>query len=221
MKLKQTKFITGTPFSEYPIAANTALASGVPVKLTAGKVVTCTATDTTPILGVTAEKHSGVADAINPRSNATTIEVFDYPFSIYECSAIEIEASTDGTASIVDTVGLSSDFANDVFIGGVAKCTAAVTGTQAVVGTSYAITDSVGATSILTIAKNTKDGDKFLLFPPIGFIGGSYAADTGGALTGELTLAATAVIPFKVIGHDIERNKILVYPKATFYNELS
>ena len=56
---------------EYDIAQTTDIKEGTLVKIAAGLVVACDGTSA-PI-GVAAETHSGVADALNPRNDGTKL----------------------------------------------------------------------------------------------------------------------------------------------------
>ena len=74
----------GLTARSYPIAYNTAISSGQVVKLSAGKVVSAVAAETSPILGIAAENHPGVPDALNYRANGPEILVYDSPELIFE-----------------------------------------------------------------------------------------------------------------------------------------
>ena len=83
---------------EYDIAQTTDIKEGTLVKIAAGLVVACDGTSA-PI-GVAAETHSGVADALNPRNDGTKILVHDAPDAIFRCAAPKA-AATGGTATTV------------------------------------------------------------------------------------------------------------------------
>lgn len=185
---------------EYDIATNTSIAVGQIVKLVNGLVVAAVAGETSPILGIAAESHTGTADALNERNNGTKILVTDSPTLAFGCKAPLVTATGGTATTIVDTE--LATFVDDDFVGGYVKLAEKVSGSaiEDGEGTVYRITASVAATNTLTIDKTTagvvKAGDKFLLFPPIGFGKGNLAADGG------LSLAATAALPIRVVGRD-------------------
>ena len=158
---------------EYDIAQTTDIKEGTLVKIAAGLVVACDGTSA-PI-GVAAETHSGVADALNPRNDGTKILVHDAPDAIFRCAAPKA-AATGGTATTV-TFSTLAAFADDDFIGGYLKLVkkgANSTNADAI-GTVKRITDSAYATSgtvtTLTVASGATacEGDEFEIYPPFGF----------------------------------------------------
>lgn len=211
--------ITGNmehPASDYPIATATAVAPFQVVTITAGLVVLQAANGTGAILGVAAESHSGSASAINPRENGTVISVWDNPADIFICEAPEVTATGGSTTTIISTNIAAEDstnkFVDDDFNAGFAKLTykgASSTNTDPV-GTVYTISDydtSDRTFTINTAGGAVTSGDKFKFFPPIGFAKGNL--DSGIA---NLVLSDSAAIPFRVVGHDTAREKLLLFP---------
>ena len=154
---------------EYDIAQTTDIKEGTLVKIAAGLVVACDGTSA-PI-GVAAETHSGVADALNPRNDGAKILVHDAPDAIFRCAAPR-SAATGGTATTV-TFSTLAAFADDDFIGGYLKLVkkgAGSTNADAI-GTVKRITDSAYATSgtvtTLTVASGATacEGDEFEIYP--------------------------------------------------------
>lgn len=121
-----------TSIKEYDVDTSTVISIGQVVKLSAGKVVLAVAGETTPILGIAYENHSGAADTLNPRSNGTRIKVMDGPQSVYECTAPQVTA-TGGSTSTVAVSGLNGVFSDDDFNGGKIKLIAKVLTVQSLI----------------------------------------------------------------------------------------
>ena len=194
---------------EYDIAAATEIAFGQVVKLSEGLVVSAVVAETGAILGVAMEYHSGAADALNPRSNGTKIKVCDAPDLVMACAAFEITA-TGGSATTVtaSTLGAySADDWNGGFLVLVSKANGS-TNTDAI-GTVKRITDyaynSTGTVSTFTVASAgaANEGDKYLLFPPLGLA--KFNLDST-----KTKLVNTAVngTSLKVVGYDLEQKQI-------------
>lgn len=199
--------------NRYPIATDTAVKEGQVVKLTEGKVVLAVAAETSPILGVAKENHSGAADTLNQRSNGLEILVSDSPTAVYESPAPRITA-TGGTTTTIVASALAT-FADDDFNGGYAKLVTkgASSANTDPVGKVYPITDFVASTKTMTI--DTAGGavtanDVFEIYPPIGFAKGNF--DSGIA---KLVLTATAALPVKVV--DYNTDKGMVYHMAALH----
>lgn len=200
-----------TGMNEYDIATSTAVSYGQVVKLTTGKVVLATAGETSPILGIAAEDHSGSADALNPRANGTRIKVFDAPTAIYECAAPQVTATGGSTTTFVAST--VSGFSDDDFKGGYMKLI--TKGASSVitdpVGTVYPVTGSTAVsgtfTTTTTITGGCTAGDIFAIFPPIMFQKGNF--DSGIA---KLVLTASAALPVRVSKTDTDRNRIYFEP---------
>lgn len=208
---------------EYPIAYNTEIKRGAVVKLSSGLVAK--AGDTDVILGIAAESHKGVADALNPRANGTVIQVHDNPGIVIEVAAPVFEAN-GGTAVSGTTKGtVTADSAqlagsNDAFNGGYVKLKkAASTSAFGPEGCVKKINDFATATASSVTTKTitieeldigaAADGDEFWLFPPVGSSTGimSLSSDATG-----IVCTGVAATKLKVVGHDLERNKILLTP---------
>lgn len=184
---------------EYDIAKTTDIKEGSLVKIASGLVVACDGTSAP--LGVAAETHSGVADALNPRNDGGKLLVCDAPDAIFAC-AVPVAAATGGTATTV-TFSTLAAFADDDFVGGYLKLVkkgAGSTNTDAV-GTVKRITDSAyaasGTVTTLTVESGAAAcaGDAFEIYPPFGFK--KAALDSGGQ---KLVLTGTAASKLKVVG---------------------
>ncbi|OCZ54315.1 hypothetical protein [Dehalobacter sp. TeCB1] len=200
-----------TAMREYDIATNTAVALDQVVKLSSGKVVLAVAGETSPILGIAAEAHSGSADTLNPRANGLRIKVFDAPTQIYECPAPQVTATGGSTTTFVAST--IAGFADNDFVGSKMKLIqkgASSTITDPV-GTVYPITGSTAAsgtmTTTTTITGGCSAGDIFAIFPPVGFQKGNF--DSG---ISKLVLTASAAIPVRVANSDTDRNTIQFEP---------
>ena len=196
---------------EYDIAAATAIKAGQVVTLTEGLVTAAIAAQTGKILGVAAEDHSGAADALNPRSNGTKILVLDAPDAIFRCKA-PVVAATGGSATTVTASTLGA-FSNDDFNGGylmLVEKAANSTNTDAI-GTIKRITDyaytSSGTVSTFTVASGATAvaGDKYVIFPPVGFAKGNLASTLDA-----LVLTDTASLALKVVGRLEATQEILM-----------
>ena len=182
---------------EYDIAAATAITAGAVVKMADGLVVLAAAGETGPILGYAGENHTGTEDALNPRSNGTKIMVQDAPGAVAESPAPVLTAS-GGTTNTVTADGMAA-FAADAFKGGYLK------GPD---GVSRRVTASAVAAGVLTLTLATAGtapvaGQKYTLYPPVGFAAGNLAAGRD-----KLVMTATAALPIQVIGRDEGRNMI-------------
>ena len=203
-----------TSQNEYDIATGTAIVSGSFVKLTAGKVVNAVVGETSAILGLAAENHSGAADALNTRSNGLAIKVLDSPTAIYETAPPRATATSGSTTTMAAT-GLAT-FADSDFVGGYIKLVskvAASANTDAV-GTVYPVTGSTAATKLFTFTKTAGGavtaGDIFEIYPPIGFAKGNL-----DAAFGKYDLTATASISLRTAKTDT--NKGIVYMEANLH----
>lgn len=185
---------------EYDIAPATAITPGQVVSIAEGRVIAAKAAQTAAILGIAAEAHSGVVDALNPRSNGTKILVYDDPDLVSACKAPE-HAATGGTATTVVIGGLAA-FSADDFNGGWLKLVSKAEGSTNTdaIGTmkrikDFAISDGTGTFTVESGA-TAAAGDVFAIYPPVGFSKGNLDA-TGHALV----LTATAALAIKVIGN--------------------
>lgn len=202
--------ITGSQIEsirEYEIATTTAVAIGQVVKLSANNVVLAAADETGAILGIAKENHPGTADTLNIRGNGKKILVSDSPTAVMESAAPRLTASGGSTTTIVASTLAS--LADDDFNGGFAKLVskgASSTNTDPV-NTVYTISDFVASTKTFTI--NTAggavtSGDIFEIYPPVGFAKGNF--DSG---ISKLILTATAALPVKITGADIDKGLVL------------
>ena len=184
---------------EYDIAANTAVHAGQVVALSGGLVIPAVAAQTGAILGIAAETHTGVTDAINPRANGTKIMVWDAPNLIMKCAAPRITAASGSTTTLVAAT-LATFAAND-FTGGYVRLVEKAEGSTNAdaIGQVRRITASAADTKTFTLESGGTPvaGDVYEVFPPLGFAKGNLDAELSG-----LSLAATAALALKVVGHD-------------------
>lgn len=202
----------GITAREYDIATTTAIKRGAFVKLSEGLVVLATAGETGQLLGVAAETHSGIVDAINLRSNGKKILVYDAPDLIYECKAPVITATAGSSTTVVsNSTGGMGTFSADAFNGGYVKLfkKADSSTNSDVVGTVRRIEDFADATGTETFTVETggitNANDKYMIFPPLNSKLGNLNADRTA-----LVLSATAQLNVKTVGHDIDRGVIKV-----------
>lgn len=200
---------------EYDIAAATKINRGQVVKIADGLVVAAVAAETGRILGVAAENHSGVADALNPRENGTKILVWDAPDAIFACPVPTFTA-TGGFATTV-TAALSAFTGSNAFKGGYLKLISKGAGSTNTdpIGTIKRITAYAysSSTSTFTVESGATacSGDVYALFPQIGFVGGNLDIDASNNPLGQkIVLTATANLPIKVIGRNEETDEIYV-----------
>lgn len=188
----------------YPIATSTVVKQGQLVKLVGGLVVLAVAAETSAILGVAAENHTGTADTFNIRNNGTEILVLDAPSTVYEAPAPRVTATSGSTTTMAAT-GMGT-FADDDFNGGFMKLVSKVstsTNTDSV-GTVYPITDFTASTDLFTTTKTAGGahtaGDVFEIYPPNGFGKGNLDSTIS-----KIVLSATASLPIRSYGEDIDR----------------
>ena len=204
---------------EYDVAANTAIVEGQLVKLVEGRVTAAAAGETGAVLGIAAESHSGVADAIDPRADGTKIMVIDDPAVILQCGAPQVTAA-GGSATALEVTALKV-FAADDFNGGYVKLVSKASdstntdelGTVRRI-TDFALDNATPTQGILTLESGGAPcaGDVYALFPPIGFAKGNL----NGTGTG-LVLTAAADLPLRVVGADTGFGKInLMVKKHVF-----
>ena len=136
--------------------------------------------------------------------------VYDDPMLIFQ-SPVPVVAATGGSATTM-TANTLGAFSNDDFNGGYIVLLAKAEGSTNtdVIGKVDRITDyaynSTGTVSTFTKASGGTPyaGDKYAIFPPIGFRKGNLDSTTRD----KLVLTATANLPIKVVGMDIERGKV-------------
>lgn len=192
----------------YPIEPATKIVAGQVVKLTNGKVVAAAVAETGAILGVANENHLAADDALNPRATGKEILIADGPDMVFECAAPLVEA-TGGSATTVATSGLAAFEAADMK-GGKLQLVGYGTDSANTAGmkTVKEITNFASGTFTVPSGGTNSKGDKFRVYPPVGFAGGNLSADGTG-----LVLTATAALSLMVVGHDLERGKILLKAK--------
>jgi hypothetical protein len=189
---------------DYNIAAATDIKQGQLVKLVGGLVVPVVVGETAAILGVAEENHTGTQDTFNVRNNGTSIRVSDSPQTVFEAPAPRVTATSGSTTTMAATaiVALADDDFNGGFFKLVSKV-AASTNTDSI-GTVYPITDYTAATKLFTTTKTAGGthtaGDVFEIYPPTGFGKGNFDATLS-----KLVLTATAALPIRSYGEDIER----------------
>lgn len=202
---------------EYDIAYNTAISAGQLVKLSEGKVIAAVAAETGALLGVAAENHSGVADALDPRANGTKILVYDDPHAVYQCEAPQVSAASGSATTLVFTAG--QYFSADDFNGGYVKLVSKASGSTNTdeIGkvraiSDFAVTANTSGTLTLASGGTPASGDVYAVFPPPGFAKGNLNSDRTG-----LVLSASASLSLRVIGSDIGFNKINVMVKKHIF----
>ena len=189
---------------EFDVADGTHFFKGEIVRLTDGYLVAGATDYTTDYIGVAC--FDKVAS-----DGQTRMKVYCSPTAVYKVPAIETTVTaTPSTTVWTDSTVLLNTTA-DTANGGKLKIKSLVTGHTGtyVPGKVIPITDS--ATNTLTGAAasfpgSTTVGDVAYFFPPIGLLGITASADH--ALT--LTWAATTGTALRVIGHDLENNKVEV-----------
>ncbi len=183
----------------FPIAKSTVVQDGVAVVISAGKVVKAGVT-ATALLGISAENHTANGSQLDLRPR-DKILVYCSKEQIYEVSAPTITATSGSKTTIGDTA-MDASGTDDVFIGGIVK---AITGTNK--DSSKEITDSTKQLfTVESFDAAVVAGDKFMIFPPIGFKSCQLSANADGLDFGD----ETASFPLVVVGRDIERGKVFV-----------
>lgn len=179
---------------EYPISESTVIQNGQAVVLIDGKVYPATAASDV-LLGVAAENHLGVPDAMNTRSNGRLIKVYDSPTQIYVCKTPEYTAQSGDTASFTcaaKTAGLKNGFVKLV------DKEPDSTNTDAL-GMVYEITGSTSA-GVVTLNRGAENGrigagDVFEVYPPVGYkLGKLNSRLCGVTLDSEAANSALAVV---------------------------
>lgn len=191
----------------YPINSNTAIMAGTVVKLSGSLVVKAAAAETGPILGIAAETHTGVEDALNIRSNGEEILVYDNPELIFECAAPELPAGAGGSATTLVPTGLAAGLANDALNGGKVQLVSraeASTNTDAI-NEVRPITDYTASGTVITLPAGGTPaaGDVYCIYPPLG--SAICALDSTAQC---LVLTATGATKIKVVGHDTIRRRL-------------
>ena len=199
----------GLSARNYPIAAATAIQAGQVVKLSGGLVVSAAAAETGAILGIAAENHPGIADALNIRANGPEIQVYDNPGLIFECPAPEITAASGSATTIVPKAGdVAATAADDAYNGSVLvlKSKAAESGNTDPLGVHITVADYAKTGTVITKASGgtPAEGDVYVMYPAIGSaVGGLDAVSLS-----KLLVSATGATSIKVVGHDFDRGMI-------------
>lgn len=183
----------------YPIAYNSAIKAGAVVKLSGGKVIPAIAAETGAILGIAAESHPGVADALNPRANGVEILVYDNPELIFECPAPTFAASGGTATTVTAATSAVACVTADAFNGGWLVSPK---------GSKREITDFANASTTNTFTvpsgETAAAGDVYKLFPPIGATGvANLDSDRMG-----LVLTGAGCTKVKVVGFDTDRGMV-------------
>lgn len=196
----------------YPIAANTNVAEGQVVKLSGGLVISAIAAETSPILGIAAEMHTGSADALNLRNNGKEILVYDNPELIFECPAPSFAAASGSATTIVPDSGeVDANAADDSFNGSVlvlAKKAEGSTNTDEI-GTEIVVTDYAKTGTVITKASGgaPSAGDVYEVYPMVGAAVGGIASLDGTGFS-KLVLTAKGATKIKCVGHDYKRHML-------------
>lgn len=183
----------------YPIAYNAAIKAGQVVKLSGGKVISAIAAETGAILGIAAENHPGVSDALNPRANGTEILVYDNPELIFECPAPTFEAAGGSSTTVTAAAADVACSTADAFNGGVLVSPEGIRREIA----DYAQADSVSTFTVAS-GETAEEDDVYTLFPPVGAVG---VFNLDSTFTG-VVLTGAGCTKIKVVGYDVERGMI-------------
>lgn len=183
----------------YPIAYNTDIKAGAVVKLSGGKVISAIAAETGAILGIAAESHPGVADALNPRANGVEILVYDNPELVFECPAPTFAASGGTATTVTAAASAVACSTADAFNGG---WLVSPKGSKREV-TDYAQANSVSTFTVAS-GETAASADVYKLFPPIGAVS---VANLDTNRMG-LVLTGAGCTKIKVVGFDVERGMV-------------
>ena len=198
----------GLTARNYPIAPDTAIRAGQVVKLSGGRVTAAAAAETGAILGIAAEDHPGVPDALDPRADGTEIRVCDAPGLLFECHAPTVRASGGSATTLAAAAGeIASAIADDAFNGGLLVLVRKAAGSANTdpLGVRLPITDYAKSGTTFTKPDGgvPSEGDTYELYPPIG--------SSLGALdeTAEnLVFRAAGAASIRVVGHDLARHML-------------
>lgn len=192
---------------EYDIATSGNIKAGSVVKLSAGKVVNAATTETGALLGIAVENHSGSADALDPRANGAKILVCDCPDAVLACPAAEITATGGSTTTF--TASTLGAYSNDDWNGGfIIDKNGQV---HEITDYAYNSTGTVSTFTVATMAAAPTNGDKFLLFPPVGLAKGALDSTLQKVVHTGVSMTA-----LKCVGRDLDRKEVL-YKAASHF----
>ena len=204
----------GTNFStrEYDIAADAQVECGAVMRIVEGRAAAASQYQTTPVIGIAAESHSGEEDVFDPRANGTKIRIWDSPNLIFQCAAPRVTATSGGSSTLLAINGGDlGAFADDDFIGGYIRLAEKAQGSTNTdrVGDIRRITDSSGTQKTWTLEEGGTPcvGDVYEVYPPIGFMKGCLTDDRCG-----LRLVGTTNLALRVIGRDFDKGLINMMP---------
>ena len=198
----------GLTARNYPIAAGTAISAGQVVKLTNALVVAASANETGAILGIAAENHPGVYDALNVRADGPEILVYDNPELIFECPVSLITAASGTETTIVPAAGnVAAGVADDGYNNSVLvlKAKAADSANTDPIGARIVVTDYTKSGTVITKASGgvPSAGDVYEMYPALGSKICGLDAERA-----HLVVSATGATALQVVGHDYARHMI-------------
>lgn len=217
MEIVKDKTAVIIPEGEYDVATSTVLRRGQVVVLTDGKVTAASEDQSSAILGICLENHSGEASLLDPRANGTKIRVADGPSTIFACPAPVVTATGGSVSTVV--AGALATFSDDTFNGGLLKLVARTSAStnSGALGDIYRISDYTGESKTFTLDSAltgavTSD-DQYEVYPPIGSALGALDTDKD-----RLTLeTAASNFVFKVVGHDVTHGRLYLMAKLHVY----
>ena len=198
----------GASAHEYPIVTNTAVERGAVVKFSDGKVVLAGESESSAILGIAAEGHSGTADVLNPRSNGKGILVYDNPGVIFECAVPTLTAASGSATTLVPASGdIDANASDDTYNGAtlvLVKKAAGSTNSDPLFAAA-AVTDYAKSGTVLTKESGGTPyaGDVYEFYPAIG---SSVCALSTKRKNAVVTAAGAPAL--RVAGHDRTRHCI-------------
>lgn len=197
--------------SVYPADGTLSYMPGQVLVLSGGLAVPAQAGETGAVLGVCLSALEYGADG------EAQVRAADSPTTVYACPAPEITA-TSGTTATVTAADIAS-FSNDDFNGGLLKLEGlgASSTNSGNVGDVYEVSDFDAGNKKFTIDDTLSgavaEGDKFLVFPPVGTSFGVLDSNRKNiALT-----AATSGFAMRVVGWDVKNGNILVMANKHVY----
>ena len=169
----------------------------------------------TYLLGVSAEDHTGTADAFNARSNGDSIRVSCSPQAVYAANAPRITAVSGTAASLItDEASLSSIAETDLSGGYIVLVSkGATSANREAPGTVRKITGYTAASKTFAFASGgaVSAGDVYALFPPIGCAKLTVTSDGQNVALSSVS----AQQYFKCVGYDMPNGKLHVKTKSS------